>query len=233
MRALSSSRSCPLADFRWIPVSSVDGLSIRAADAIAPEAPRKPIEMYVQGNGSSYEASISRSCFDTMQSPSPFLKIRHGSIFRVRCSKCKREEPNFDPVLAPALQGTENIEDAYAPVPSADLPHCKHHGCGGLLRPAVVWFGESIPALFRIHELLARCDLLLVLGTSSTVYPAAGFRSQVRSQGGRVAVFDVDEASASPSAADWFFAGGVEKTLPWALGLQGREGEQARSGERI
>lgn len=87
-------------------------------------------------------------------------------------------------------------------------------GSKGLLRPAVVWFGESIPLLGSIEDLIERCDLLLVLGTSSTVYPAAGFASQVKRQGGKVAVFNVE---AGEGQADWDFVGKVEETLPWVL----------------
>lgn len=79
-----------------------------------------------------------------------------------------------------------------------------------------VWFGEQIPALSQIEDILCKCDLLLVLGTSSTVYPAAGFAAQVQGQGGKTAIFNIEDAG---ERADYFFQGGVEKTLPWALGL--------------
>jgi NAD-dependent deacetylase sirtuin 5 len=58
---------------------------------------------------------------------------------------------------------------------------------------------------------------LLVLGTSSTVYPAAGFATQVQAQGGKAAVFNVEEAGEN---ADWFFEGGVEQTLAKALDME-------------
>lgn len=87
-----------------------------------------------------------------------------------------------------------------------------------------VWFGESIPTLFAIEQVLSTCDLLLVLGTSSTVYPAAGFASVVRSRGGRAAVFNVEKSGGEEGEADWFFEGGVEDTLPWALGLSQKAG---------
>ena len=48
--------------------------------------------------------------------------------------------------------------------------------CGGKFRPAVVWFGESLPeeVLVRAYEEATFCDLFLSVGTSGTVYPAAG-----------------------------------------------------------
>jgi NAD-dependent deacetylase len=48
--------------------------------------------------------------------------------------------------------------------------------CGGALRPAVVWFGESLPenALLQASAAASTCDLIISVGTSGTVYPAAG-----------------------------------------------------------
>ena len=48
--------------------------------------------------------------------------------------------------------------------------------CGGKFRPAVVWFGESLPeeVLVRAYEEATFCDLFISVGTSGTVYPAAG-----------------------------------------------------------
>lgn len=81
----------------------------------------------------------------------------HGNIFRVRCVR----------------EGVETMrEEAFDAVP----PLCD---CGALLRPGVVWFGEMLPeeavasAVGAIHN----ADLLLVIGTSGVVYPAAGFVS--------------------------------------------------------
>lgn len=79
----------------------------------------------------------------------------HGNIFRVRCVR----------------EGTETLhEAAFGSLP----PRC---GCGALLRPGVVWFGESLPedAVARAVGAIQSADLLLVIGTSGVVYPAAGF----------------------------------------------------------
>ena len=81
----------------------------------------------------------------------------HGSLFRTRCTR--------DGAVA----------DASAPF--AELPpRC---ACGGLLRPDVVWFGEMLPAgaFERATREVAHADLLLVIGTSGVVYPAAGLVS--------------------------------------------------------
>jgi NAD-dependent deacetylase len=77
----------------------------------------------------------------------------HGDITRVRCSTCGREHPRHGP---------------------GEPPHCEV--CDGYLRPAVVWFGEMLPedALRRATAAAGACDVLLSVGTSGLVYPAAG-----------------------------------------------------------
>ena len=76
-------------------------------------------------------------------------------------------------------------------------PSCP--GCGNLRRPAVVWFGEMLPVdqLAAAEEAAAACDLMLVVGTSGVVYPAAGLARRTR---GKVAVLnpgrtDLDDAA--------------------------------------
>lgn len=67
-------------------------------------------------------------------------------------------------------------------------PRCAR--CGNLLRPGVVWFGELLPAgvLASAEAAAAACDLMLVVGTSGQVWPAAGLVHTARSEGARVVV---------------------------------------------
>ena len=78
----------------------------------------------------------------------------HGNIFRVRCLR----------------EGTISSR----PEPLTEIPPRCH--CGALLRPDVVWFGEALPeeAIARSTASIIGADLLLVIGTSGVVYPAAG-----------------------------------------------------------
>ncbi|MAU40377.1 MAG: NAD-dependent protein deacylase [Kordiimonas sp.] len=57
--------------------------------------------------------------------------------------------------------------------------------CGeiGRLRPHIVWFGEMPHHMPEIQMMLAQCDLFISIGTSGTVYPAAGFAAAVQEQG--------------------------------------------------
>lgn len=98
-------------------------------------------------------------------------------------------------------------------VPLADMPpRCVH--CGGLARPAVVWFGESLGIEDTDAALRATaCDVFLTVGTSSLVNPAAGLVHQARQQGAFTAEINVDETPAS-SIVDAAIRGGAEQILP-------------------
>lgn len=147
----------------------------------------------------------------------------HGNLFKTICTSCGDARIDLRQPLSDGLDGTEDLTGEYKPIPLNQLPRCTAPNCGGLLRPGVVWFGESIPELDRIQPLISRCDLILVLGTSSTVYPAAGFADIVKhSNHGQVAVFNIDDPSISGDSDDdvgWYFAGPVEKILPEVLQL--------------
>ena len=92
----------------------------------------------------------------------------HGSLERARCS-------------APAC-GYEMPFPADAPTP----PPCPR--CGARLRPAVVWFGETLPpeAVERAWARTRACDVLLAVGTSGTVWPAAELPWLARRHGATV-----------------------------------------------
>jgi len=83
----------------------------------------------------------------------------HGNIWNARCNACGREVD-----MATLI----DIAD-----PCGDAPRC---GCGGRMRPSVVWFGERLPeAVFEeAAEAATACEIFITVGTSATVYPAAG-----------------------------------------------------------
>jgi NAD-dependent deacetylase len=67
-------------------------------------------------------------------------------------------------------------------------PRCAD--CGNLVRPGVVWFGEALPpdAIAAAERMAASCRVLLVVGTSGAVWPAAGLASVARRAGAWVAI---------------------------------------------
>jgi NAD-dependent deacetylase len=67
-------------------------------------------------------------------------------------------------------------------------PRCTE--CGNLVRPGVVWFGEMLPidALDAAERAAQRCDVMLVVGTSGAVWPAAGLAELARRAGAYVVI---------------------------------------------
>jgi NAD-dependent deacetylase len=97
----------------------------------------------------------------------------HGNLWKVRCTGCKTV-----------------IEDRRIPLP--ELPTCE--SCGSLLRPHVVWFGEMLDSLVMdsAYEAIADCDLMMVIGTSGTVQPAASMGVQAKRNGAAVAEINLE-----------------------------------------
>ncbi|AGL15944.1 NAD-dependent deacylase [Actinoplanes sp. N902-109] len=95
------------------------------------------------------------------QAGSPAPIHLHGSLTAPRCARCGTPRPPDGPADEPA-EGRRLTP-----------PVCER--CGGAVRPGVVWFGEALPeaALTAAAEAAASCDLLLTIGTSGLVYPAA------------------------------------------------------------
>lgn len=122
-------------------------------------------------------------------------------------SECSSDSPQF----LPARELTPD-----------QLPLCPV--CQSLLRPGVVWFGESLPmrVLDGIDLFLEAgpVDLILVIGTSGTVYPANSYVDLVRLRGGKVAIFntDIDQAVVDGEVSGtWGFRGDAAHWLPIAL----------------
>ncbi len=71
-------------------------------------------------------------------------------------------------------------------------------GCGGTLRPDIVWFGEMPYAMDRIDAALAGCDLFVSIGTSGAVYPAAGFVDAARNAGAATLELNLEPSAGTP-----------------------------------
>jgi NAD-dependent deacetylase len=110
----------------------------------------------------------------------------HGNIWKVRCTHC-------------ALI-TANSEVPLAIFP----PRCA--GCGAMVRPHIVWFGESVdPYDFqRSVEMSRSADVFLVIGTSGLVQPAASFAQIAKSAGATVVEINPDDTPTT-SIADLVF----------------------------
>ena len=95
-------------------------------------------------------------------------------------------------------------------------PRCAQ--CGSLVRPAVVWFGEGLPVdtLAAAQAAAHACEVMLVVGTSGQVWPAAGLAGSARRAGARVIVVNPD-ATALDDEADALLRGPSASVLPRLL----------------
>ncbi|MCX6552491.1 MAG: NAD-dependent deacylase [Acidobacteria bacterium] len=120
---------------------------------------------------------------------SPEVLELHGNIWRTRCAAGCGHVVD-DSRSEAGIAATD--EDQQVPV-------CR---CGARMRPDVVWFGEALdPAVVnRAMALAERCDVLLVIGTSALVYPAAALPDVASRHGARVVEVNVDETPLSPFA---------------------------------
>ena len=121
----------------------------------------------------------------------------HGSIWELRCA---------------AECGAPAWEDRATPLATLP-PLCP--SCGGLARPGVVWFGESIDpdVLYLATNAASRADVFLSIGTSSLVYPAAGLLNVARRAGAFAAEINPGATGAS-GEVDVAIAAPAEDALP-------------------
>ncbi len=118
----------------------------------------------------------------------------HGNIGRVKCSR-----------EGTVVERWESVAD--------EVPRCA--ACGALLRPDVVWFEETLPAdgLNAAEGMARRCDLMLVVGTSAEVYPAAALPSIAKASGALVIEINPNVTALS-ATADYALRGPAGSVLP-------------------
>ncbi len=114
----------------------------------------------------------------------------HGNVRQLRCTGCRTTElltrPNIRQWLERAFSGDLSFDAILA-----RLPRCAP--CGALQRIDVVLFGEAVQRLDEAVELAQEADLMLVIGTSGMVYPAADLPAACRRRGGRIIVVNPHE----------------------------------------
>jgi NAD-dependent deacetylase len=119
----------------------------------------------------------------------------HGSIWTVRCLGCGRER-----------------EERTVPLPELP-PRCSR--CGAMERPGVVWFGEFLPrdVVTAAHAAVEGCEVLVVVGTSGVVHPAAGLVEVAVEAGAKVIEVN-PEASAKSHLVDVALRAPAGELLP-------------------
>jgi len=126
----------------------------------------------------------------------------HGNIARNRCFADCQGSPTL--IDLGTLPGRSR---------DASPPRCPR--CGAHIRPDVVWFGEPLPeaALQRAFAVSAKCDVMLVVGTSGVVHPAAALPTIARQGGGVVIEVNPEPGGITP-IANPFIRGPSGKILP-------------------
>jgi len=121
----------------------------------------------------------------------------HGNLVESRCLQCG--------VTA----------EAATEIWRAGLPYCS---CGGLRRPAVVWFGEALPAaaLQQAFRAAEECTIFFAIGTSALVYPAAQLPHVARAAGAAVVEINTERTPLTPQT-HWFLQGPAGEILPALL----------------
>jgi NAD-dependent deacetylase len=118
----------------------------------------------------------------------------HGNLWEVKCTKCN-------------LLTMDRSQDM------GELPKCSE--CGGLLRPNVVWFGESLDPdiIQKAIEASKNCELMLIVGTSGVVQPAASLAFQAKAGGAVVAEINIEQTPQS-GQMDFVLTGKAGEILP-------------------
>ena len=117
----------------------------------------------------------------------------HGNLWALKCSSCSHKDR-----LASPAEG---------------IPKCPN--CGENLRPDVVWFGEQLDPIIMngVYQELDKADVILVIGTSALVQPAASFPLVVKQKGGLIIEMNVEETPLTPYV-DVHLSGKAGEVLP-------------------
>jgi len=127
----------------------------------------------------------------------------HGNIWQVRCNQNCPHSP-------------QDWEDRRSPLPEIP-PQCPY--CSGLIRPNIVWFGESLNPqnLEKVISSL-KCDVFLIVGTSGVVQPAASFALRAKDTGAFVIEVNLEPTPLS-RAVDISLQGRSSEVLPSLIDL--------------
>ena len=120
----------------------------------------------------------------------------HGNCRWLLCLKCGKKEPVKKELI-------ENLP----------YPICKN--CKNPLKPDVIFFGESIPfeIMKKAENEAKSCDVMLIIGTSGIVYPAAGLPYIAKSNNALIVEINLEETPYTQSITDYFLKGKASVTL--------------------
>ncbi len=119
----------------------------------------------------------------------------HGSLWRLRCDNCGHNK--------------EDLGRSY---------EARRCACGSWLRPDIIWFGDMLDPLVmsRAAEAIGNCDLFISIGTSGTVWPAAGFPDLARKSG--ACCIEINPEPSGATRYDRVVEGAAGEVLPKLFG---------------
>ena len=147
----------------------------------------------------------------------------HGNAFRIRCIQCSKTIVFENDKLREMIELFKINNDSYIKilkVLSRYFPRCAT--CGLRYRIDIVLFGEILPQdeLSRAYKHLNNCDVLLLIGSSLLVYPAADLPLYAKVRGARLIEIN-NEPSALSGLCDYIITGRASEVLPEILGVLG------------
>ena len=171
--------------------------------AVAPNAAHHALAAYVRAHPRKLRLITQNVDGLHQRAGSPDVICLHGDLMRNQwldtcCAQC-------------------DLQQAVAA--GGEPPRCS--ACGNLVRPGVVWFGEHLPAdaLAQAEEASNTCDLMLVVGTSGVVYPAAGLVFQAHERGAKVVIVN-PEPTELDMLASVCLRGAAAQLLPQLLQME-------------
>ncbi|KAJ8727677.1 hypothetical protein PYW07_001796 [Mythimna separata] len=189
-----------------------------------PNEAHKAIAQFEEKYGSEKSITVITQSIDGLHSRAGTKKLieLHGSLFKTRCIRCNDVLTNHDSPICEVLanKGSPNVQDTHSDIPEDLLPHCQKPNCSGLLRPHIVWFGETLESSVaeKAEKAMSTCEVCLLVGSAASMFPGAIYASDAIKNGAIVAEFNT-----SPTEnveLHYFFDGPCSKTVSEALDLE-------------
>jgi NAD-dependent deacetylase len=139
----------------------------------------------------------------------------HGNLFRMVCLSCgKKIKFDRKPFVGGLKEKIIHLNDYSLASLVTLAPTCDV--CNSIMRPDIVMFGEAVQDLPRAFEAGFNCDVMLVLGTSGTVYPAAELPFEAKRKGAAIIVINPNE-NAFDAITDVYIPMKTGEALPGIL----------------
>jgi len=185
------------------PVSVLDFYNARRRNLLEarPNAAHKALAALEKAREQTGEYLLVTQNIDNLHAQAGSVRLlhMHGELLKTRCSSCGHL-----------------FEDHQDMAVERPCPSCARTGG---LRPHVVWFGEIPIGLDRIYAALEHVDLFAAIGTSGTVWPAAGFVQEARAAGAHTVELSLEPGEVSTLFDERIYGPASEIVPEWVRSL--------------